>query len=207
MHYSMSTKNSKIGRQATCVISLLMLSSCVGPEKGTAELTIDKLGGYTFTYHGGMAYILGLTAKASGKPITPKDVQGVRDGLQSIAKDREFLSVTPAGFSRVNVNYKAVRKAGQPFKFIGDATFIMVTSDLKTHRLTVRTTPINAKTSADLKKVGYNLDVALTIKSDLPVISSNGTLQKAMLFGSDAYRWQIDLTPRPALSLIAKLPG
>ncbi len=203
----MSTSRLWTLRCGVGLVGLLVVSACVGPEKGDAELTIDKAGGYTFTYHGGMAYLIGLAAKASGKPLRPKDVQGVGAALQSLSKDREFLSVTPAGFSRVNVDYKAVRKPGQSFAFIGDAKFITVSSDAKTHRLVIRSAAITPKNAAQLTRIGYRPDVALTVKSDLPVIASNGAVQRAMLFGHDAYRWQINLTPRPAVDMTVRLPG
>lgn len=184
-----------------------LLGGCVGPEKGEAELVIDRLGGYTFTYTGGMAYILGLAAKASGKPLSAKDTRGIATALQGLSKDKEFLSVTPAGFSRVNVQYKAVRKPGQSFKFLGDTSFITVKEDLKTHRLTITSPTITPKSAKQMQQVGYKPDVTLVVKSDLPVLANNGSSQRTLIFGSTSYKWHIDLSRSAPVKMVVKLPG
>lgn len=188
------------------LVLLVLLPGCVGPEKGEAELIIDKLGGYTFTYTGGMAYIVGLAAKASGKPISAKDTRGIATALQGLNKDKEFLSVTPTGLARVNVRYKAVRKPWQSFKFLGDASFISITQDMKTHRMTIQSATVKPKSATQLKQIGYKPDVSLVVKSDLPVIANNGSSQRTLFFGSTSYRWQVDLQRAP-VKMVVKLPG
>lgn len=192
--------------QLTGAGCLLATAACLAPEKGDADITIDKTGGYTFSYHGSMAYLLGLAAKASGKPVAPKDVRGINQALADLGKDKEFLKVTPAGFSRVTVDYKAVRKAGQPFAFIGDARMITVLPNLKEHTLRIQSAAITPKDATQLRQIGYDPAINVTIRSELPVAAQNGMLSPAMLFGQDSYHWKINYNQRAPIDMTVKLP-
>lgn len=133
-------------------------------------------------------------------------MQGISDALKSLSKDTEFLSVTPAGFSRVTVDYKAFRKAGQSFAFIGDAKMITVLPNLKDHTLGIRSATITPKDVTQLRQIGYDPAINVTIRADLPVAAHNGTLSPAMLLGRDSYHWKIEYNQRAPINLTVKLP-
>lgn len=111
----------------------------------------------------------------------------------------------PAGFARVIVDYKAVRKAGQSFAFIGDAKMITVIADAKAHTLRVRSAVITPRDAAQLRQIGYNPAINVTVKSDLPVASQNGTMSPSMIFGRDAYRWKVDYNQRAPIDITVRL--
>lgn len=66
---------------------------------------------------------------------------------------------------QVTVDYKAVRKAGQSFAFIGDAKMITVITDAKGHTLRVRSAVITSKDAAQLRQISYDPAINITIES------------------------------------------
>lgn len=63
---------AKVMVRATTLACLLATAACLAPEKGDVEISIDKTGGYVFTYRGSMAYLLGLAAGLRASRSNPE---------------------------------------------------------------------------------------------------------------------------------------
>lgn len=185
---------------------MMSLSGCLAPEKGSAEITLNKDGSYSLAYRGSMAHVMALAMKAQGKPIAKRDQDGIDQQLASLARDKDFLSVRKASFGRIDVNYLAKRPKGQTLKFIGDSNIITIIPNPTTKSLLIRSAAITPKNVQELSSIGYAPDIKLTVYSELPVISHNGAASAGGMFSKAGYSWHISLAQRQAVSLIAKMP-
>jgi hypothetical protein len=174
------------------LLPVLLLSSCLIPEKFTAKLHVTKDYGYTFEYDGVLAYGPALGEIAQHGSLPTKADNELREGTANTFKKEEgFDRASYQGNGRWKVHFKKSGVLADTTKLFGDQLPIVTLRRAAGGNVSIKVMTVDAKIAQQLKKVHFVIDGKLEITTDMTVVRHNATATPTLfgLFGG--YGWKI----------------
>lgn len=167
-----------------------LLSGCLIPEKFDARITINPDASYRVRFNGSAAHVQAMVLmKESGRPLHAN----VEDSLKAEARELSKMpGVTRAAYTgngRYDLAVDNSLKAGMPV----DVLDMIKVRTGKDGVMTIASPQIDAKTQAEIRKLGVSLNGNLTVElpKNAEVLSSNATSSPSLMGLFGAYGWKI----------------
>ena len=178
------------------LLSALLLSACLFPEKFDSDIQVGKDGSYTFKYDGILTFVMARAEQVKTGKLSAKMDADLKKMESGLSKDPGFKSAEYVGNSQYKVRYE---KTGtlldkQTFKFPGDAAVITVSRN--GNMVEVKGLKLGAKELEQLKPLKMELDGKINLKTSGVVKNHNASSTPTMGFGS--YGWKLKSVDEPA---------
>jgi hypothetical protein len=190
--------------------AMLLLVSCVIPEKFTCDINVTKNGTYSVKANGTLVYYTVFDeiedqGKVSEK--TDSDIKSFFDG--AIKEEPAITKYQYQKNGRAYIEYFKEVNDGSSVDLSSSGLPLTISVDQDGY-ITVKVSAVSSKDKAQIEefaKYGYKLDGKMTITSELPVIDAGGQKvgNKYFLFGPKVINRAVTMATLPTEDIVVKI--
>lgn len=173
------------------LLSTVLLSGCLFPEKFTTKIDINSDASYHVVYSGTTAYIPAVIQMAKTKqPLTTKDDTDLKKEAEKMTSIKGVKKSAYLGNGRFDLQVDEVIKANQSLDLF---KMIIVSTDVN-GIMTIATPKLKPKDVSDIAKLGLTISGTLDVvlPKNAEVISSNATTKPSLFGLLGSYSWKIN---------------
>jgi flagellar basal body rod protein FlgF len=189
---------------------ILLLVSCVIPEKFTCDINVTKNGTYSVKAQGNLVYYTVFDEiKEQGKVSekTDSDIKSFFDGV--IKEEPAITKYQYQKNGRAYIEYFKEVNDGSSVDLSSSGLPLTISVDQDGY-IIVKTSAVtndNKEKLEEFAKYGYKLDGKVTITSELPIIDTGGQKvgNKYFFFGPKVINRAVTMTTLPAEDVVVKI--
>lgn len=182
---------------------LVLLTSCLIPERFSAKVDIQPDASYSFDYSGTAVHALAaMQIKKTGK-LTEKDQQNLQKEADKFSKKPDVQKAIYKGDGRYELKFVSKKKAGESMNMFD----IFTVSTDKNGIMTIASKEMKEKEQRELQELGISVDGTLEIRlpKNAEIISHNATSTPTFFGMLGTYSWKIGrLDQRPMMKIKLK---
>jgi hypothetical protein len=182
---------------------LVLLTSCLIPERFSAKVDIQPDASYSFDYSGTAVHALAaMQIKKTGK-LTEKDQQNLQKEADKFSKKTDVQKAIYKGDGRYELKFVSKKKAGESMNMFD----IFTVSTDKNGIMTIASKEMKEKEQRELQELGISVDGTLEIRlpKNAEIISHNATSTPTFFGMLGTYSWKIGrLDQRPMMKIKLK---
>jgi hypothetical protein len=180
-----------------CVV---LLSSCLIPERFTAKVDIQADASYTFVYAGTAVHGLAAAKIKKAGTLSEKDQMGLKKETERLLKNPDVQNAVYKGNGRYELKIEGKRKTGQTLNMFD----IFSVSTDKNGIMTIASKEIKEKGQRELEQLGISVDGTLEVRlpKNAEIISHNASSKPSFFGLFSTYNWKIgDTGQRPMMKI------
>ena len=188
---------------ATTLLSVVLLSGCLVPERFSAKIEVQPDASYTFQYSGTAVYALAAAQIQKTGSLSDKVQNDLKMEADKLAKKPDIRRATYKGDGRYELEIESKKKAGESLRMLD----IFSVSTDKNGVMTIASSEIKEKEKRELEQLGITINGTLEVRlpKNAEVISQNATSTPSFFGMFGTYSWKIGrIDQRPLLKIRLK---
>lgn len=197
------------GKTILSVIILLflvvILFSCLFPEKFEAKIKVNKDETYSLCYDGILTFVLAKAAEIEQGKLTAKDEKDIKNLEQEFKKDPDVKKVNYISHGQFKVLYERKGTLNSPIYFLNNEIKIFSIIPRKDKKVEINGMKLSRKDMEQLQKLKMKVDGRLEVSTNAKVIKHNASSEPQFFGLLGAYKWQIKSVSDPAPEMLIQL--
>ncbi len=188
---------------ALTLMSTVLLSACLVPERFTAKIDVQPDASYTFQYSGTAVHAFAAAQIKQTGALSEKDQIGLKREEEKLSKRPDVRRVLHKGNGKYELDIESKKKKGESLTMLD----IFTVSTDKDGVMTIASKEIREKGQRELEQLGIAIDGTLEVRlpKNAEVISHNATSAPTFSGTVGIYSWKIGrVGQRPILKVKLK---